>query len=156
MTKKALYFRDSADRHYDRAYIDGLDVSKELCGYFFEVVLESGDLAINNAGTINVDYEDEINMLKNDEDKPVFKTPTNKQLKKVIEFAKKIGQRAEGFVVRRMASANRMFTIVNIVYDKNELKTNIINQNMSDKPDRFIKQNTALLTNKSKIVEILI
>ena len=154
MSRKALYFRDSHDRHYDRAYVDGLDVSKELCGYFFDIVIENGDIVLNEAGTINVDHEDESYLLKEGDIIPTMIQPTKKQYKKVTEFASKIGQRADGFQIRRSSTQNRMFTSVNIVYDKNDVKTSIIKQNPSDKATSFIDQKQVYQQDKQKIIEI--
>jgi hypothetical protein len=118
MSKAALYFKDSLDKHYDRAYIDGNDISNELCGYFFDVVINNGELEINESGLINVDHEDILFMLKENDDKPTLKQPVKKQYNKALELAKKIGPRADGFVIRKSISLNRMFSSVNIVYDK--------------------------------------
>jgi len=118
MQRKALCFKDRLDRQYDRAYIDGLDVSKDLCGYIFEIVIINNKLKLNEDNIINLDYEDLLTELKDGEDKPDFKLPAKKYYKKILNYAYKIGPKSEGFSIRPNIVLHRAYEIVNIVYEK--------------------------------------
>ena len=121
--RKALYFNDKYNIQYDRAYIDGLDVSKDLVGYIFEIVIINGKLKLNEDNIINLDHEDLLSDLEETEDKPDLKLPAKKYYKKLLNYALKIGPKSDGFYIRPNEIMNRAFHMVNIIYEKGTIKS---------------------------------